>query len=135
QVFVKTTGKWNLKISEHNGATWVDHVSIEAAPDKQNQLSACFYQGDLYFNASFSSLTLNSVTYPAGMHGIFKWDGTAVQFVDSIIGPFGDIYDMDTFNNKLVISGYFTKIGTVNASMLAEYDGSTWQSVGTPANW
>jgi hypothetical protein len=126
-----TTG-WVIKISEHDGSGWTDHLKMAATPEKQILLNACFYNGDLYFNASFAQLTLNSVSYQS-KHCILKWDGSNLQFIDSIIGNY--VSDMDTFNNKLIIEGNFSKIGNVNVPFMAEYDGSSWKSLGTPANW
>ncbi len=131
QIYDTTDGKIHLKICKNNGLFWTDYYNITGNPDYSSELNCCIYNGDLYFNATFQNLTLNSVSYQS-MNAIFKWDGSSLSFIDSVKGG---IYDMDTFKGKLVITGTFTKVGSSAIARLAQYDGSTWSALGNPANW
>lgn len=131
QIYDSTDSKIHLKICKNNGLFWTDYYNIAGSPDYSSELNSCIYNGDLYFNATFVNLTLNSVSYPS-MNAIFKWNGTSLTFIDSVKGG---IYDMDTFKGKLVITGPFSKVGNNSIARLAQYDGSTWSALGNPANW
>lgn len=131
QIYDTTVNGYCTKICKNNGLFWTEYIKFRSNVGNGTTMNSTFYNGDLYFNANFSNLTLNSVTYPS-MNAILKWDGTSLVFIDSIRG---EIMDMDTFNNKLIIAGNFSKVGTNLISKLAEYDGSSWSALGTPADW
>ncbi len=127
-----TDSKKYLRIASHNGLYWTTHHSHEIKTLSNNiNKTACFYKGDLYFHGVQGSIVLNSQTY--NQRALLKWDGSSVKYVDSIIG---NVYDMDTFRNKLMICGDFQKVGN-NAGYryLVQFDSVNWSRPGTPANW
>lgn len=131
QTYDSAVNNYNFKLCKHNGLYWTEYFKFTGAPGPYTDMNACFYNGDLYFNASFNNLVLNSVSYPR-MNAVLKWDGTSVSFIDSVKGY---IRDMDTFMNQLIIAGDFNKVGTNNIGKLARYNGSTWSALGNPADW
>lgn len=131
QIYDTTYRQYRTKVCKNNGLFWTEYINFPSNVGNGTKGNAIFYNGDLYFNNYYANLNLNSVSYPS-MNALLKWDGSSLTFVDSIKG---DITDMDTFRNKLIISGNFSKVGTNSISKLAEYNGSTWSALGSPADW
>ncbi len=131
QVYDSSVSNWITKISKHNGLFWSDVHTFQSVPSPYREMNACFFNGDLYFNAAFDQLVLNSVTY-GKVNAILKWDGNNVSFIDSVRGQ---LSDMDTFNNRLVVTGWFHMIGSTLRPGLAQYDGSTWSDIDTVSEW
>ena len=77
----------------------------------------CFkeFNGDLY----------------AAREGLFKWvASTWVDITGATVGNI-DIYDLEVFQNKLLIAGEFNTIGGLSINNIAYYDGANYSAVGT----
>lgn len=127
-----TVSKKFIRIAKYNGLFWsILHSQEMISFNNFSNKTACFYKGDLYFYGVQNQIRLNSITYNS--RALLKWDGSSLSYVDSIIG---NVYDMDTFRNKLMICGDFQKIGNnTSYRYLVQFDSVNWSSPGTPANW
>ena len=77
----------------------------------------------------------NGELYGGGSSGLFKWDGVVWQDVtggNSAIPWWAfQINDLDVFDNKLVVAGFFSGIGGLTLSNIAFFDGTNYSEVGT----
>jgi trimeric autotransporter adhesin len=86
------------------------------------------YNGYLYAGGNFTTAggdPLNPIiaSYIAG------FDGTQWSPVGS--GMNDRVTDMVVYNGELVVSGYFTNAGGLNANYIAKWNGSTWSTLGS----
>lgn len=66
--------------------------------------------------------------------GIAQWDGSAWSPLGSGIGGglmgMHEVWALQVYNGKLVAGGYFSAAGRQPASAIAQWDGSSWSSLG-----
>lgn len=81
-------------------------------------------------NRLIATGSLNQVGNATQVHGIAAWDGTQWSKLgtglDETFGnPSGK--HLANWNNKLVVTGYFTGAGAVNSQGIVAWDGAAWQ--------
>ncbi|OHB58071.1 MAG: hypothetical protein A2Y12_07270 [Planctomycetes bacterium GWF2_42_9] len=126
-------GKFNLaggklvnNIATWDGSQW-QGLGSEAGNVGMNGdvNSIAVYNGKLYVCGSF--------TTPYNL--LAAWNGTSWESVASITmsSPFASQVRVDAltvWDNKLIMGGYFSKVGSISAYCIAAYNGSNWQTVG-----
>ncbi len=86
------------------------------------------YAGSLYAGGNFTSAG-GDPSFPQDAMYIARFDGSQWYPVGG--GTNDRITDMVVYNNKLVVSGYFTSAGGAGANHIAAWDGTKWDSLGS----
>ena len=86
------------------------------------------YNGNLYAGGNFGSAGGDPLS-PQEVGYIARFDGSLWHPVGS--GVNDKITDMAVYDNKLVVSGYFTEAGGIPANHVSCWDGSTWSALGS----
>jgi hypothetical protein len=90
-------------------------------------LAMISYNGTLYAGGNFTSAGGDPLNPQTAMY-IAQFDGAYWHPVGS--GMDEHITDMTIYNNQLIVSGYFTNAGGINANYIAAWDGA-WHALGT----
>jgi hypothetical protein len=114
-------------IAQWNGATWQPLSSGTNGP----VFSLAVFEEKLIVGGSFSSAGGNAT------NNIAQWDGTRWQPLGSGIevvrpgtGNSPQVAALSTYQNKLVAGGVFDTAGGVSSPGIAEWNGTSWQSIG-----
>jgi hypothetical protein len=108
--FTSIDGVTAKNIASWNGSNWAAFgTGLNAGV-----YAACEWNGTLYAGGAFTGR-------------LAYWTGSAWTTFGSANNT---IYDLEVFNNKLIIGGAFTSIGGASINRIAVYDGSTFASVG-----
>ncbi len=76
-----------------------------------------------------------AASYPVRIDPTFS-DSDWVGINPGIVGPNGTVYAMAVDGNgNLYVGGYFSMVGTVAASCIAKWDGTTWSALGLGTNF
>ena len=94
-------------------------------------LAMISYNGTLYAGGNFTSAGGDPLNPQTTMY-IAQFDGAYWHPVGS--GMDGHITDITIYNNQLIVSGYFTNAGGINANYIAAWDGTSWHALGTGMN-
>ena len=86
------------------------------------------FNGSVYAGGNFGSAGGDPLA-PQDAAYIARFDGT--QWYPVGTGMNDRITDMVVFSNQLVVSGYFTTAGGVNANYIASWNGTAWSSLGS----
>jgi hypothetical protein len=79
----------------------------------------------LYIGGPFSYVNLEEVSQ------IIKWDGYNYYKLSNGINPAGTVNTIAKFNNNIIVGGTFPNAsGAANTYCLAQWNGTSWQSVG-----
>jgi len=117
------------RIARWNGATW----STLGSGMQNNGVNALavFGQGPdraLYAGGSFTSAG------GVAANGLARWDGESWSPLASQLNPFASVFALQVFDDgtgeALYAAGQFNTAGSVAASNVARWDGTSWTSVG-----
>lgn len=116
-------------ISVWNGSFWRELPSFTA--DSLSTISSLkLFKGQLYIGGKF-----NYIKGLKNAKNIFRWNGNEYQSItpNEVIQPayFGLVTDLEIFNGKLIIGGYFNEIQDTKASNIIAFDGIKYDGVGT----
>jgi hypothetical protein len=116
-------------ISVWNGSFWRDLPQFTT--DSLSTITALkVYKNDLYIGGKF-----NTIKGLKNAKNIFRWNGKEYQSItpNEVVQPafFGLVTDLEIFNEKLIIAGYFNEIQAVKASNIIAFDGTKYDGVGT----
>lgn len=83
-----------------------------------------------YDNRLIATGSLNQIGDQSFVNGIAAWDGTrwsklGTGLNEAFSNPSGK--HLTTWNNRLVVTGYFTGAGAVNSQSIVAWDGTAWQ--------
>jgi hypothetical protein len=87
-----------------------------------------FYKGNLYVCGIFADHLNDSI------HNIVMWNGAQwVSVGYGIRGSISFVNKMQTFNDELIVGGYFNKSGDANnpGNFIAKWNGSNWSELGS----
>ena len=101
----------------------------------------------VYGGGIYSLLVFNNALYVAGMfdsiggiaaNNIAKYDGINWTALGNGITytnptspiPFCKIRSLYSYNNELIVGGYFNQAGTIAANNIAKWNGTTWSTLG-----
>ncbi|HEY9049782.1 MAG TPA: hypothetical protein VIN08_27980 [Ohtaekwangia sp.] len=110
-------------IARWNGSAW--HAVGTGLPN--NVFALTEYKGELYAGGTFSTDAADNKK-----ENLFRWDGkqwTGVAIFN------GAITSLAVNKDKLCASGYFSHANGKDVSMVAETDGKSWSSVGSPIGY
>jgi hypothetical protein len=94
-------------------------------------LAMISYGGDLYAGGNFTEAGGDPLNPQTAMY-IARFDGSYWNPVGSGLNE--HITDMTIYNNQLIVSGYFTNAGGINANYIAAWDGNSWHALGSGMN-
>ncbi len=86
------------------------------------------YGGSLYAGGKFTSAGGDPLNPQITMY-IARFDGANWSPVGSGLNE--HITDMTIYDNQLIVSGYFTSAGGIDANYIAAWDGGSWHALGT----
>ena len=86
------------------------------------------YGGNLYAGGTFQSAGGDPLNPQTAMY-IAQFDGSYWYPVGSGLNE--HITDMTIYNDQLIVSGYFTEAGGIEANYIAAWDGSSWHALGS----
>jgi hypothetical protein len=125
--FVRSGQQPLLHVAAWNGSTW----SPFGAGFNGTVISLLNYDGSLHAGGTFMLSGNTSVK------GIARWDGLAWLPVGGGVTtagfyePYSGVFEMTALDNRLYVTGRFDHAGPVAAASIAEWDGSTWQNLGS----
>jgi hypothetical protein len=116
-------------ISVWNGSFWRDLPQFTA--DSLSTITTLkIYKNQLYIGGKFSS-----IKGLKNAKNIFRWSGNEYQSItpNEVIQPayFGLVTDLELFNGKLIISGYFNDMQDLKVSNIVSYNGTKFEIVAT----
>ena len=130
------------RIAKWDGLDWnpLSGLYPPASGFDGNCLALCVYKNNLYAAGGFSTSFDNTGTI--NTQGISKWNDTVFSAVGQMAGDFPPYYDFGvfdlcTYNNKLIACGEFTSIdgsayGTFSG--IAAWNDSAWSPLGVGFN-
>jgi hypothetical protein len=116
-------------ISVWNGSFWRELPHFTA--DSLSIITSLkLYKNNLYIGGKF-----NTIKGLKNAKNIFRWNGKEYQSItpNEVVQPayFGLVTDLELFNGKLIISGYFNEMQDLKASNIVAFNGSEFSTVGT----
>lgn len=126
---VVTSGAAGDRDPEINDGPVDNYAGIFDAPGTNGQvLSMTVWNGDLIVGGFFSQIGTLAA------NNIARWDGVHWYALGTGLGggySFGaGPAAMTTYNGKLIVSGFFTTAGGITTNYIAQWDGTTWSSLG-----
>ncbi len=91
-------------------------------------LAMISYDGNLYAGGMFQSAGGDPLDPQTAMY-IARFDGSFWNPVGSGLNE--HVTDMTIYNNQLIVSGYFTEAGGIEANYIAAWYGSSWHALGS----
>jgi len=110
-----------------DGNNWHTFNLFEGIPtDAILATSVAKYQGNLYLGGNII-LTINGET----LNDLIMYDGTTWQKVgDGLIDGWTNMHDMEVFQDKLYVAGYFTQADGNPGNSIMSWDGEQWDDLG-----
>jgi len=88
--------------------------------------SVAKYKGEIYLGGNFDA-NING-TYA---HDLIKYDGTAWHPVgDGLVNGWTNMHDLEVFQDKLIVAGYFTQADGNPGNSIMSWDGEHWNDMG-----
>ena len=127
--FTEVDGVASISLAKWDGTTWSDMgagIDLNSyGQDYHHKIEVLkVHNNELYVGGTFES------SYG---QGLIKWDGTSWSGLGSGLNNYGNlfsVYDVTTHNSSLIAGGDFTYADGLSIDKLAEWDGSSWSSLG-----
>ena len=109
-----------------DGTQWtIFNVPAPPLGDAILATSVSKYKGDIYLGGNFD-VTLEGDT----INDLIKYDGNTWQKVgDGLIDGWTNMHDLEVFQDKLIVSGYFTKTDGNPGNSIMSWDGEHWNDM------
>jgi len=126
---IDSKGGRTFGISVWNGSFWRELPHFTA--DSLSTITSLkLYKNNLYIGGKF-----NTIKGLKNAKNIFRWNGKEYQGItpNEVVQPayFGLVTDLELFNGKLIISGFFNDMQDLKASNIVAFDGNKYSTVGT----
>lgn len=130
--FVNTPDlNWYNYAARFNGSSWTtcgSGTGNDGWGMNDNPVAMISYGDNLYAGGKFTTAGGDPLDPQITMY-IARFDGSQWNPVGG--GMNEHITDMTVYNNQLIVSGYFTQAGSIQANYVAAWDGSAWHSLGS----
>jgi hypothetical protein len=74
----------------------------------------------------------NNSLYVGAENGLYKYDNSSWVNCNGIVTTNPLVYDLETFNNELMVLGSFNSIGGIALKNIAKYNGVNWSPISLP---
>jgi hypothetical protein len=127
-------GRYPATVSKWNSTAWSSIAVGITGGSMTNSVNAfVVFNGSLIAAGNFTNI--NGVS----ANNIAKWDGSSWSSLGSGIRIDSADYDiinaLYVYNNELYVGGYFDSAGSVAASNIAKWNGTSWSAVGGGTNY
>ena len=124
-------------LAKWNGSSWLPVTLNMHAPASNNGMgiySLFVFNNALYVAGLFDSIGGIAANNIAKYDGI-NWTalGNGITYPNSISYPNNsdcNIRSLYSYNNELIVGGYFNQAGTIAANNIAKWNGTTWSTLG-----
>jgi trimeric autotransporter adhesin len=134
-IFAQVGGATVQCLAEWDGSSWSAVGANEVLDSSAMGIfSLCVYNGNLYMGGAFK--TVDGIT----VNNIAEWNGTTwsplgsgIHIIDSTSTD--AVNSMIVYNGSLVVGGNFDTAGGIPLNGIAQWNGSSWSSVGSTVPW